>query len=489
MIKIGDKVYRNLEEQVEYLSQYHDANQGLVQWGIKVVGQVATASKLPVPYDGEYGDAIAVGTKAPFFFYIWTRPSIEGASAYWFPFGEISIVGPEGPKGDKGDRGETGQSTRWYTSVNKPVENDSLYKDGDLCLVVSPNKGDVYRYSAGSVPGYKWMYLLNIMGPQGIQGQQGIQGPKGETGPVGPQGPQGDVGGFINIVDILPSADQLPSPSDLDNLTKAYLIGSSSPLDLYIQIGATSDVANWVNMGPLNVATLVTVGGNYQNIWDADTKVDKVTTVTDKVQVYVKDVAGGQAMLDIDTGTNGRKTVSTIVQRDTRGYIEVPLDPQTIYDAVPKQYVDNHLWKPLNAPARVNIEDTNRRQWRCYYQTFICDLTGKRKTEYTLESLVEITAPAETVNVDAGILSYTLGAKYKAATIGYSALPKESDWSGYWSFNTFTFDEQTDIGSECTLLPFRGSGGFEVKLLVLDEDPVASIIFQKIRAFVTRYEA
>ena len=64
-IKLNDgTTLRNLEEQVQYLTNYHDVNQGLAQWGIRVVGQVDTASELPDPstYDGEYGDAIAVGT-------------------------------------------------------------------------------------------------------------------------------------------------------------------------------------------------------------------------------------------------------------------------------------------------------------------------------------------------------------------------------------------------------------------------------------------
>lgn len=94
MIKVGNTNYRNLEEQVQYLTNYHDVNQGLVQWGIRVVGQITSSSELPQDYSGEYGDAIAVGTEAPFFFYIWTRASIEGEPAYWFPFGEISIAGP-----------------------------------------------------------------------------------------------------------------------------------------------------------------------------------------------------------------------------------------------------------------------------------------------------------------------------------------------------------------------------------------------------------
>lgn len=259
MIKVGDNYLRNLEEQVQYLTDYHKVNQGLAAWGIRVVGQVTTEDELPLPYDGEYGDAIAVGTEAPFFFYIWTRASIEGEPSYWFPFGDISVVGPQGPQGIQGEKGDTGESTRWYISL---VQNA---KNGDLSI--NTNTGDVYRYENG------WKLEGNIRGPQGIQGIQGPQGEIGLTGPEGPKGDTGDVGGFINIFGILDNAVQLPDPSTLDNLTAAYLVGENK--DLYIQVGENSDTATWNNMGPLNVATLVTVNGQYQNIWDADTKVDQ----------------------------------------------------------------------------------------------------------------------------------------------------------------------------------------------------------------------
>lgn len=65
------------------------------------------------------------------------------------------------------------------------------------------------------------------------------------------------------------------------NLTVAYLVGENK--DLYIQVGETSEEALWNNVGPFNAATLVTVNGVGQNVWNADTKVDvdKVATATE----------------------------------------------------------------------------------------------------------------------------------------------------------------------------------------------------------------
>ena len=176
MIKVGDKYLRNLEEQVQYLTNYHDVNQGLVQWGIRVIDQVETVEELDNidTTNLEYGDAIAVGTEAPFFFYIWTRASIEGNPAYWFPFGEISAVGPEGPQGERGPEGPQGEASRWYSGSSAPIPL-SQYVEGDMYL---QSNGQVYRYQNDN-----WQSVVSIRGPQGIQGVRGPQGIQGIQGP------------------------------------------------------------------------------------------------------------------------------------------------------------------------------------------------------------------------------------------------------------------------------------------------------------------
>lgn len=311
MIKVGDTYLRNLEEQVRYLTNYHEVNQGLAQWGIRVVGKVATADELPdaATYEGEYGDAIAVGTAAPYNFYIWTRPAIEGGSGYWFEFGEISIAGPVGPTGPQGPKGDTGESTQWYygTTPSNPVE-------GDMVLMAN---GDVRRYQQRG-ESYAWVTVANIKGPQGIQGDTGPQGPVGPRGPQGEKGDTGDVGGFINIYGVLANTSLLPTPASLNNLTVAYLVGAASPYDLYVQIGKNSDEAVWTNTGPFNAATAVSVNGSYQNIWNADTKLDKVTTNTSKGQVYTKKYNGVQQMVDIITSP----TVGASNNIPTVGYVD-----------------------------------------------------------------------------------------------------------------------------------------------------------------------
>ena len=333
MIKIGTDIYRNLEEQVQFLTNYHDVNQGLVQWGIRVVGQIASETQLPDPYDGDYGDAIAVGTKAPFFFYIWTRASIEGEPAYWFPFGQISIVGPKGPQGIPGPQGETGESSTWYAGSGLP-ENTG-YRVGDMYLQAST--GAIYRF-AGTERG--WQSFGNIKGPKG---DTGLQGPPGEPGPQGipgPKGEPGDVGGFINIFGVLSSVNELPLPSTLNNLTAAYLIGPATPYKLYVQVGTSSQTAIWTDTGEFNAATAVLVGGEFQNIWSADTKLDKVNITR---QVYVND--SSEHILATSAAEYSASNIPMILGgtsglNEPTGYLlsKTPVNP---YQVATKNYVDN----------------------------------------------------------------------------------------------------------------------------------------------------
>lgn len=217
-------VLRNLEEQVQYLTNYHNVNTALASWGIRIVDQIETADDLPPDYSGEYGDAYAVGPAAPFFFYIWTRAGGTETRPYWFPFGRISIAGPQGPAGPEGPEGSQGP--------------------------------------AGS------------QGPQGPQGARGSQGPEGPVGPAGPVGPQGIPGAAYDIVGIRDNINQLPTNPFPTNIKDAYLVGTAAPYILYIQIPSGTS-RTWKNAGPFNLGTVVTANGETQIVWDSDIKVDR----------------------------------------------------------------------------------------------------------------------------------------------------------------------------------------------------------------------
>lgn len=295
MFTFKDEIYRNLEEQVqknkEDIAAHWAIDRVLADYGIRVLGRLDSADNLPQRDAGNenFGDAYLVGLTPPYDVYVWTRSNVDIGKfdPYWLDLGPIAIQGPQGEQGPVGPKGATGESTQWYSYNNLPTSA----VEGDMALA---STGGVYRYQNGA-----WTPIADIQGPIGTQGPRGLVGPQGEKGDKGDKGDRGDVGGFININGIIPNTSQLPTPASLDNLTIAYLIGETAPYDLWVQVGANSDVAVWTNTGPFNAATLVSVNGNYQNVWNADTKLDKVATSTSHNQVYVKSYDGKQTMVNV----------------------------------------------------------------------------------------------------------------------------------------------------------------------------------------------
>lgn len=332
--------YRNLAEQVlknknDILKHFKQADV-LADFGIRIIGQLESKTELDeVPTtDLQYGDAYAIGTQSPFDYYIWTRANNQSPEDYWFEFGKITIAGPQGPKGDRGERGEDGKSTAWHLiwSVS------GTYPDFNVDdLILETSTGTVYRIAENK----QAQPTINLKGPAGPQGKQGIQGPAGPTGSQGPKGDAGDVGGFLNIAGVLSNVEQLPDPNLVDNPTIAYLIGSSAPYDLYIQAGTSSATARWLNTGPLNAATLVTVANQFQNIWNADTKVDKVTTPGTE-RVYTVGSDGSQ-------GVKGVSTTATPLQipvYDGIGRLSTAT-PSSENHCANKGYVDGKVGSPV----------------------------------------------------------------------------------------------------------------------------------------------
>lgn len=97
-MKYNNQTYRNLQDQVWYLTNYLENEAQLVELGIRVVGAQAS---LPIPEGTyNYGDAYMIGTEAPFTMYVWTRANENYPEDYWFEVGPFPLPGPQGPKGD-----------------------------------------------------------------------------------------------------------------------------------------------------------------------------------------------------------------------------------------------------------------------------------------------------------------------------------------------------------------------------------------------------
>lgn len=231
MITYDNKQYRNLEEQVlknkEDIAAHYNIDRVLADFGIRVIGQIESPYSLPDPetYEGDYGDAYAVGTESPYSFYIWTRADIDAGypEDYWFDVGPLAIVGPQGPKGDRGEAG--------------------------------------YRGLPGSE------------GPQGPRGHQGPQGPTGPKGPKGDQGKQGPAGPILNIIGTITALDQLPNPEESER-QDAWLYTQDGTTYVYGLTGRSPNLT-WENLGVFGGGTLVQYGASYVQTFNANNLVRK----------------------------------------------------------------------------------------------------------------------------------------------------------------------------------------------------------------------
>lgn len=85
--------------------------------------------------------------------------------------------------------------------------------------------------------------------------------------------------------------------------------------------------------------TTVTESGVELETWNADTKLDKVSTTTDNAEAYVKEANGTQGTRGISR-SGSTATGFTLVERTAMGGVSVPTTPYSANDATSKFYVD-----------------------------------------------------------------------------------------------------------------------------------------------------
>lgn len=143
MIKINDKTYRNLPEQVE--KNKRDIEDLNLRAGFQ--GPYASTEDIQPPVDGVI---YIIGSTDPYELY---KFDMDDGFIDLGPFGATGAQGPEGPQGPQGIQGPQGE-----TGPQGPQ---------------------------------------GIQGPQGPYGLQGEKGDPGENGATGPEGPQGEEGNGI----------------------------------------------------------------------------------------------------------------------------------------------------------------------------------------------------------------------------------------------------------------------------------------------------
>lgn len=338
MYQINDKDFLTYIEKIEQnaanIAKHWDVDRVLADYGIRVRGQVISYDIIKDVDEGDnIGYAYLVGAEAPYDVYVWTaaNPDAGHDTNYWLNIGAISIVGPQGPAG-------------------KSISNATLNSSDQLVLT----------FTDGSVQ----TLTKSLKGSPGTPGQDGgtpsvkvIQTSTGATiqayGPTGAltssatitngkdgqsiQGPKGDPGSF-SIKGTFASVSELTA-LDITQLVPgdAYLVTTASGYDLWVVVGTAPANYEWVNTGGVGVGSIVTVNGNAQSTWNADTKLDKISTSGANPRVYGITTTGGQTTYQAVANS---ATGSTLAMRTTTGQINVPTTPSSNGHAASKSYVD-----------------------------------------------------------------------------------------------------------------------------------------------------
>ena len=253
MLKYGNRELRNLEEQVEKNAQdiedFKNANQTIAEFGIYVVGILASVDDLPAQGEN-FGDAYLIGSQPPYDMHVWTR-DVANNTAKWVDLGAFPL------KGDKGDKGDIGSIIR--ANPGEPLNNPTSLYDFYLDTI----SGYLYQPYSNET-GYGWLKSFTLKGEkgdrglQGIQGVQGVPGVQGKTGAIGAKGDKGDkgdTGAAFNVQGTLASSSNLPTPTaEMQDKGYAYIIpDAEGTKHIWVIQGSESTSFSWVDVGTAGV--------------------------------------------------------------------------------------------------------------------------------------------------------------------------------------------------------------------------------------------
>ena len=212
MLSFGNKEFKNLQEQV---LQNSNAIEALTQ-GLKIIGVGPI-----IPASLKDGEAYLVGTAAPYDLKI----KIDGNIV------DLGQFPKEGPKGDQGPAGP-------ISKLNSISTTTKTIDSGMNASVTAQLDHNIHNV----------MFSFEIpRGEQGPVGPRGPQDPIGKQGPQGPVGPRGEVAYAVKILATIANTSLLPDPKSVDR-NAGYLVGTTSPYNLYVIIG--EDTLTWFNIGP-----------------------------------------------------------------------------------------------------------------------------------------------------------------------------------------------------------------------------------------------
>ena len=182
-ITYNGMTFRNLQEQVYYLSDLIGDATDIVK---NVTGKVSAASALPDYKSQVLGTTYAVGTNAPYSYYVATTSG-------WLNLGIFPKAGPSGTNGKDGNSifftNVQGDSQTTTINISNLFNPDNLtISEGNLILMINTNGTFIFSITTVSGAVAYVSYLTTLSGIPGPQGPIGPQGPEGKIGPTGPAG-------------------------------------------------------------------------------------------------------------------------------------------------------------------------------------------------------------------------------------------------------------------------------------------------------------
>lgn len=264
-LEINGKIFRNIQEQVEYLSGKLDKlEDGTVVGGLVIKEVVDSLSDITDPEDG------CLYIVKPDQLYYYTDDDFEfvgemGAG----PQGEQGPQGPAGPKGDKGDKGDTGatgaQGPKGDTGATGPQGEQGPKGDTGETGAQGP-KGDKGDQGIQGIQGPKGD--KGDTGEQGPQGEQGIQGIQGEQGPQGIQGPKGDDGLTTSITVNGETYTQVSGNITLPNYPTSLDWDDINDKPTFATVATSGDYDDLIDKPDLSVYELKSeaFSGDYQDL-------------------------------------------------------------------------------------------------------------------------------------------------------------------------------------------------------------------------------
>lgn len=373
MITINNKEYRNIVEQVEKnkedIARHYAIDRVIAEVGIKVMGQLNTAPAddlIPPGGTDAFGEAYLVGENEPYDIYIWTRPG------EWFNIGALNMIGDQGPAGDSIDKAEitTDNKLKLTMSDGREVITKTAF------TTIKGDKGETGPENSITAVTVNPDYTVTFTFKDGSYAttNKSLRGEPGAPSTVpGEKGDKGDPGRSIYIKGIVPSVNELKSINPLDDLFGAYLVGTTSPYLLYIPV---QEIGEFIYAGQFMGGTVITVGGQTQDTWNADTKLDKYTTTGGGNKIYGINNDGDQKMYTVrndpqigNSGTYKNQIVQyDIANNKNTGLIRIAETPTQTYHTASKGYVDNR-YRLYRHDINFTVNDSGD-SYTCYFTLY-----------------------------------------------------------------------------------------------------------------------